>query len=50
MFQEQQPRVVYVGFVFSQKWGGGKKTPLPPAGADIQNLAGVYMGSSSAAW
>lgn len=50
MFQEQKPRVIYVGLVFSQNWGRGKKVSLPPAGADVQNSAGVHTGCSSAAW
>ena len=50
VFQEQKLRAVYVGLVFSQKWGCGKKAPLPQAYADIQNSAGVYMACSSAAW
>lgn len=29
VFQEQKPRAVCVGLVFSQKWGRGKKALLP---------------------
>lgn len=50
VFQEQKPRAVYVGSVFSQKWGHGKKAPFPQAYVDIQNSARVYTGCSSAAW
>lgn len=50
VFQEQKPRAVCVGLVFSQKWGRGKKALLPQAYVDIQSSAGVYTGCSSAAW
>lgn len=29
VFQKHKPRAVYVSSMFSQKWGHGKKVPLP---------------------